>query len=36
LSEDAQTSGFKPADYLGAFEPGGDDWTERWTAFPEN
>jgi hypothetical protein len=24
------------AKYLGAFEPGGDDWTEGWTAYPEN
>jgi hypothetical protein len=29
-------SGFEAADYLGAFEPGGDDWTEGWTAYPEN
>ena len=29
-------SGFDAADYLGAFEPGADDWTEGWTAYPEN
>jgi hypothetical protein len=28
---------FNPcATYIGAFEPGGDDWTADWTAFPEN
>ena len=25
---------FDAADYLGAFEPGGTDWTAGWTAFP--
>ncbi len=25
---------FEPADYVGAFEPGGADWTDGWTAFP--
>jgi hypothetical protein len=24
------------ATYMGAFEPGGDDWTEGWTAYPED
>lgn len=24
------------ATYLGAFDPDGDDWTERWTAYPPN
>jgi hypothetical protein len=24
------------ATYIGAFEPGGDDWTAGWTDFPEN
>ena len=24
------------ATYMGAFEPGGDDWTVGWTAFPAN
>jgi hypothetical protein len=24
------------ADYIGAFEPGGTDWTAGWTSFPEN
>jgi hypothetical protein len=24
------------ATYMGAIEPGGDDWTEGWTAFPES
>lgn len=28
--------GFVAADYLGAFEPGGADWTAGWTAYPEN
>jgi hypothetical protein len=28
--------GFTAADYLGAFEPGGADWTAGWTAYPEN
>jgi hypothetical protein len=29
-------SGFDTsATYMGAFEPGGDDWTEGWTAYPE-
>jgi hypothetical protein len=28
-------SGFDTsATYMGAFEPGGDDWTEGWTAYP--
>jgi hypothetical protein len=22
------------AEYIGAFEPGGDDWTAGWTAYP--
>ena len=26
----------KAATYMGAFEPGGDDWTEGWTAYPED
>lgn len=25
---------FEAADYFGAFEPGGTDWTAGWTAFP--
>lgn len=25
---------FEPANYVGAFEPGGEDWTAGWTAFP--
>lgn len=30
-------SGFDAtATYVGAFEPGGDDWTAGWTAFPED
>jgi len=30
-------SGFdKSATYKGAFEPGGDDWTAGWTAYPED
>ena len=24
------------ADYIGAFEPGGTDWTDGWTSYPEN
>jgi hypothetical protein len=24
------------ATYIGAFEPGGDDWTAGWTAYPED
>ena len=24
------------ATYMGAFEPGGADWTAGWTAYPEN
>lgn len=28
--------GFVAADYKGAFEPGGSDWTAGWTAYPEN
>src|SRR5690606_21962541 len=24
------------ATYIGAFEPGGEDWTAGWTAYPEN
>lgn len=24
------------AKYIGAFEPGGEDWTAGWTAYPEN
>lgn len=24
------------AEYIGAFEPGGDDWTAGWTAYPED
>src|SRR5690606_6660855 len=28
--------GFVAADYLGAFEPGGMDWTAGWTAYPDN
>jgi hypothetical protein len=24
------------ATYIGAFEPGGEDWTAGWTSFPEN
>jgi hypothetical protein len=31
--EQVQPSG---RDYAGAFEPGGQDWTRGWTAFPEN
>jgi hypothetical protein len=28
---------FSPASYLGAFGPGdSDDWTEGWTAYPQN
>jgi hypothetical protein len=30
----ATPAGFEAADYLGAFEPGGEDWTEGWTAYP--
>lgn len=30
-------SGFDTsATYIGAFEPGGEDWTEGWTAYPED
>jgi hypothetical protein len=29
-------AGFAAADYLGAFAPGGSDWTAGWTAYPEN
>jgi hypothetical protein len=30
-------SGFDTsATYMGAFEPGGDDWTEGWAAYPED
>ncbi len=25
---------FEAADYYGAFEPGGTDWTAGWTAYP--
>ncbi len=25
---------FEAAAYLGAFEPGGSDWTAGWTAYP--
>lgn len=32
----AVADGFIAADYLGAFEPGGADWTAGWTAYPEN
>lgn len=28
--------GFVAAEYLGAFEPGGSDWTAGWTAYPED
>lgn len=27
---------FDAAAYVGAFEPGGVDWTQGWTAYPEN
>jgi hypothetical protein len=27
---------FKAADYIGAIEPGGDDWTADWTAYPKD
>jgi hypothetical protein len=27
---------FDEADFIGALEPGGDDWTEGWTAYPAN
>lgn len=27
-------AGFDDVDYIGAFEPGGDDWTAGWTRFP--
>ncbi len=29
-------AGFDAAPYIGAFEPGGTDWTAGWTSFPEN
>lgn len=29
-------SGLANVTYLGAFEPGGTDWTAGWTAYPEN
>ncbi len=29
-------SGLVDVTYLGAFEPGGSDWTAGWTAYPEN
>jgi hypothetical protein len=33
----APASGFDTsATYMGAFEPGGDDWTAGWTAYPED
>jgi hypothetical protein len=33
----APPSGFDTsATYMGAFEPGGDDWTADWTAYPED
>jgi hypothetical protein len=25
---------FAAGEYMGAFEPGGDDWTADWTAYP--
>jgi hypothetical protein len=27
---------FDDVDYIGAFEPGGDNWLDGWTAFPAN
>ena len=27
---------FEAADFIGAIEPGGDDWTEGWTSYPAN
>lgn len=29
-------AGFDAANYIGAFEPGGTDWTTGWTSYPEN
>jgi hypothetical protein len=26
---------FEAANYVGAFEPGGTDWTAGWTAYPQ-
>lgn len=39
VGEGAKTPGTgfdAAAKYMGAFEPGGADWTEGWTAYPEN
>lgn len=29
-------AGLENVDYVGAFEPGGDDWTEGWTSYPDD
>ena len=34
VGTDAPGSWFEDAPYYGAFEPGGNDWTAGWTAFP--
>lgn len=30
------TTGFEATNYIGAFDPTGDDWTAGWAAYPEN